>query len=73
MYQGDFNFATAFSSGSDLENPRLIAGKNLLAKLTASGGFKETDMFAVLRDTESDICRPCDSAFPTQGAQVNCK
>lgn len=27
-------------------------------------------MFKVLRDTESDICRSCDSAFPTQGAQV---
>lgn len=70
-FQGAFNFATTFSSGADLENSRLTAGKKLLADLSSSNTFTETDMFTVLRDKESDICRPCDSAFPTQGSQVN--
>lgn len=28
-------------------------------------------MFKVLRDKDSEICRPCDAAYPTQGSQVS--
>lgn len=27
-------------------------------------------MFTILRDKDSQICRSCDDAFPTQGSQV---
>lgn len=69
--QGDFNFAETFNTDKGNTNSRLESGRKLLEALTSSDSFRETDMFKVLRDTESDICRSCDSAFPTQGAQVS--
>lgn len=69
-FQGEFNFSEAFSGEKTPGSSRLEAGEKLLAKLTSSSNFKETDMFTILRDQDSEICRPCSSAFPTQGSQV---
>ncbi|KAF5271317.1 hypothetical protein FQA39_LY08115 [Lamprigera yunnana] len=68
---GEFNFAEAFGSEKNSGAQRLKAGQNHLEKLTASNNFKETDMFFILRDTESLICRPCTEVHPTQAAQVS--
>ncbi|KAI4466423.1 secernin [Holotrichia oblita] len=67
--EGDFDFAKAFSSTGNC--PRLQAGEKLLEKFTSSQSFRETDMFKILRDTDSNICCPCEDSFPTQGAQVS--
>ncbi|KAF2880622.1 hypothetical protein ILUMI_25562 [Ignelater luminosus] len=68
---GDFNFSEAFTGEKKPGNERLEAGEKLLMKLTSSNNFRETDMFTILRDKESEICRPCNAAFPTQGSQVS--
>lgn len=70
LFKGDFNFAKAFSGDKKLGSDRLEAGEKLLTKFTSSNSFKETDMFNILRDTDSNICRPCTADFPTQGSQV---
>ncbi|XP_022904709.2 secernin-3 [Onthophagus taurus] len=68
--EGDFDFANIFGADKGCSS-RLEAGKKLLEKFTGSNNFKETDMFCILRDTESEICRPADSSCATQGAQVS--
>ncbi|XP_045472231.1 secernin-3 [Harmonia axyridis] len=69
--QGEFNFCEAFSGEKKPGDARYLAGKKLLERLTESNNFKEVDMFKVLRDKTSEICRPCTSPFPTQGSQVS--
>ncbi|XP_018574937.1 secernin-3 [Anoplophora glabripennis] len=69
--QGEFNFCEAFSGEKKPGDARYTAGEQLLAKFTASNNFKETDMFGILRDTQSEICRSCEAPFPTQGSQVS--
>lgn len=49
---------------------RLDGGLNLLRNLTKDNNFRETDMFHILRDKESEICRSIDAHHPTQGSQV---
>lgn len=71
FFKGELNFCEAFSGEKTPGDDRYKAGENLLAKYTSSKSFRETDMFKILRDTESGICRPCDVGFPTQGSQVN--
>ncbi|KAF5296278.1 hypothetical protein FQR65_LT10273 [Abscondita terminalis] len=68
---GEFNFAEVFNGDIKPGASRFTAGKSLLDQLTVSRNFKETDMFAILRDTESDICRPDTSKFPTKASQVS--
>lgn len=69
--KGAFNFCEAFSGEKKPGDARYLAGKKLLAQHTSSNSFRETSMFNILRDTTSEICRKCDSAFPTQGSQVS--
>lgn len=67
---GDFNFSEAFNrKGASSECYE--AGKKLLENFTASNNFKETDMFKILRDDQSEICKPYDAKFPTQCSQVS--
>ncbi|XP_017785408.1 PREDICTED: secernin-3 isoform X2 [Nicrophorus vespilloides] len=68
---GEFNFAEAFGSSGQVGDSRQKSGEDLLKTLSASKDFKETDMFTILRNTDTDICRSCDSPFPTQGSQVS--
>lgn len=68
--ESEFNFSHVFSGEKKPGSERYIAGGKLLEELTKSNTFRETDMFNILRDTESGICRNCDAAFPTQGSQV---
>ncbi|XP_050307016.1 secernin-3 [Anthonomus grandis grandis] len=67
---GEFNFSQAFSAEGKSE-VRYLAGQKLLGKFTSSNSFRETDMFKILRDKESGICRDCDDGFPTTGSQVS--
>lgn len=67
--QSEFDFAKCFSSGGD--EIRFQEGKKLLKDASAASIFKVDDMFNILRDKESCICRSCDDAFPTQGSQVS--
>lgn len=67
---GDFNFAEAFNK-KETSSACFKAGKKLLENFTASNNFKETDMFTILRDDQSEICKPCDAKFPTQCSQVS--
>ncbi|KAL3282937.1 hypothetical protein HHI36_006095 [Cryptolaemus montrouzieri] len=69
--QGEFNFCEAFSGEKKPGDARYLAGKRLLEQLSASNNFKEVDMFTILRDKPSEICRPCSAGFPTQGSQVS--
>ncbi|KAJ8921007.1 hypothetical protein NQ315_015803 [Exocentrus adspersus] len=69
--QGEFNFCEAFSGEKKPGDARYTAGCELLTKFTSSNNFKETDMFSILRDTQSGICRAVDAPFPTQGSQVS--
>lgn len=68
---GEFNFCEVFSGEKKPGDSRYLAGKALLERLTKSSDFKETDMFTILRDKNSEICRPCSAAYPTQGSQVS--
>lgn len=68
--KGEFNFCEAFSGEKSPGDERYKAGESLLAKYTSSNSFRETDMFKILRNSESGICRPCEVGFPTQGSQV---
>lgn len=70
----EFDFAQIFEENSDTigrNEPRFVAGKKLLDDLASQSSFGVKEMMKVLRDEESGICRSCDSAFPTQGAQVS--
>ncbi|XP_041987411.1 secernin-2 [Aricia agestis] len=67
--KGVFDFTNAFSSGGDEIRQR--AGEKLLESGTASGAFDVKDMFRILRDKDSSICRDCDDTFPTLGSQVS--
>ncbi|KAL1116894.1 hypothetical protein AAG570_005363 [Ranatra chinensis] len=66
---GDFNFKEAFESGGDC--PRKEAGERLLQQLTEDGKFTVGRMFEILRNKDSDICRPYDSDMQTTGSQVS--
>jgi hypothetical protein len=70
MFQGEFNFASVYgeSKGNGLE--RESSGRNLLKTLSANNTFSVANMFEVLRDEDSGICRTSDDAFPTTGSQV---
>lgn len=70
LFKDEFNFCEAFSGEKIPSDERYKAGESLLEKYTSSTKFCETDMFKILRDTESGICRPCNVGFPTQGSQV---
>ncbi|XP_066147098.1 secernin-3 [Euwallacea fornicatus] len=67
----EFNFSLVFSGEKKPGDARYNAGRNLLQEYSASNKFRETDMFKVLRDKNSGICRGCDAAFPTAGSQVS--
>lgn len=67
--EGDFHFAKAYSSNGD--TCRLTAGRKLLEQMSNSGAFLVSDMFTILRDGDSGICRGLDSSFPTTGSQVS--
>lgn len=69
--EGEFNFCEVFSGEKKPGDKRFLAGKSLLTQLTADNDFKETGMFKILRDKNSEICRPCHAAYPTQGSQVS--
>lgn len=69
--EGEFNFSEIFCGEKKPGSMRYLEGEKLLQKYTLSGNFKETDMFSILRDKNSEICRSCDAAFPTQGSQVS--
>lgn len=69
-FQGDFNFSHIFSGERKPGSERYNSGKALLEKLTASNNFKEMDMFNILRDKESGICRGTSEPFPTTASQV---
>lgn len=71
FFKGEFNFCEAFSGEKNPGDARYKAGESLLSKYTSSNSFRETDMFKILRDKESGICRPRDVGFPTQGSQVS--
>ncbi|XP_053624529.1 secernin-3 isoform X2 [Plodia interpunctella] len=65
--QSEFNFKKCFSAGGDIV--RQQEGVKLLKEHTAKATFDVHNMFAILRDKESGICRACDDSFPTQGSQ----
>ncbi|XP_053624528.1 secernin-3 isoform X1 [Plodia interpunctella] len=67
--QSEFNFKKCFSAGGDIV--RQQEGVKLLKEHTAKATFDVHNMFAILRDKESGICRACDDSFPTQGSQVS--
>ncbi|XP_060517095.1 secernin-3 [Cylas formicarius] len=69
--EGEFNFCEVFSGEKKPGDARYLAGKELLRKYTSLNTFRETDMFKVLRDKDSGICRTCENDFPTQGSQVS--
>jgi hypothetical protein len=68
-FQGDFNFKEVYSDGGSC--PREDAGRGLLEKLTSGSQFKLEDMFAILRDSDSGICRPASDPFHTASSQVS--
>lgn len=68
---GEFNFCKVFGGEKVPGSERLDAGDKLLKKYSANNSFREMDMFSVLRDAKSEICRPCSAPFPTQGSQVS--
>lgn len=67
-FQTVFNFSKCFASGGDVMRQK--KGEKLLKQKSASLAFDARDMFNILRDKESGICRSCDDTFPTQGSQV---
>ncbi|KAG5896878.1 hypothetical protein JTB14_033519 [Gonioctena quinquepunctata] len=70
--EGDFNFQKAFTGETEPYGSRYLSGKKLLEKYSSERSFKETDMFAILRDTESGICMTRDGlGCVTQGSQVS--
>ncbi|XP_025837240.1 secernin-3-like isoform X2 [Agrilus planipennis] len=69
--EDEFNFSEVFGGEKVPGSDRYIEGQKLLKKYTETNDFKEVDMFNILRDRQSGICRPCDSPFPTQGSQVS--
>ncbi|XP_063231754.1 secernin-2 isoform X2 [Bacillus rossius redtenbacheri] len=71
--QGDFHFAAVYgdSSPGQLECGRQRSGRELLLKHSAESRFSACDMFSVLRDEPSGICRDASDAFPTTGSQVS--
>ncbi|KAI1283778.1 Secernin-2 [Halotydeus destructor] len=67
----EFNFAVIFSGEKNPLSNRLVAGKELLAKLSTDNKFDVSRMMTVLRDECSEICRRADNAFPTASSQVS--
>lgn len=67
-----FHFATIFASKVKApQTNRYEAGLKLLARLSKDNQFDIFSMMNVLRDTESEICRPKGAAYPTQGSQIS--
>lgn len=67
--EGEFDFARVYGSNGD--TCRLTSGRKLLAQLSSSGNFSVSDMFTVLRDEDSGICRGLEASFPTSSSQVS--
>jgi hypothetical protein len=70
VFQGEFNFASIYGGSKGNGSEREICGRNLLKTLSADNTFDVSNMFEVLRDEDSGICRKSDDAFPTTGSQV---
>lgn len=68
---GDFNFSEAYGASQDAGQERKECGEKLLAKFSEGGDFALTNMFDVLRDKESGICRGVDHKRPTAGSMVS--
>ncbi|KAF7281481.1 secernin-2 [Rhynchophorus ferrugineus] len=68
---GEFNFSEIFSGDSKPGSERYNNGNALLKKYTASNDFKEMDMFNILRDKDSGICRGTSDNCPTAASQVS--
>ncbi|XP_014257056.1 secernin-3 [Cimex lectularius] len=66
--QGELDWAKAFSDGGC---DRFDKGHELLKSLTAENKFQVTDMFKILRDTESGICMRLGSGCVTTSSQVS--
>ncbi|KAF2351165.1 Peptidase C69 dipeptidase A, partial [Trinorchestia longiramus] len=66
--EGDFNFTTALSSGSDTR--RKVCGEKLLSDLSKDGTFSLHSMLTVLRDDASGICM-ANGDFISTGSQVS--
>lgn len=62
-------FALAFGDGSK-DSGRYDGGQKLLKKLTKNKSFGVHNMFEILRDEESGICRSENCSYPTSGSQV---
>ncbi|CAH2034448.1 unnamed protein product, partial [Iphiclides podalirius] len=67
--RGQFDFTECFSAGGD--ERRLKIGERLLRQGSATGAFGVREMFSVLRNKSSGICRGPEDTFPTQGSQVS--
>jgi hypothetical protein len=70
LFQGEFNFASVYGGDKGSGSEREICGRNLLKTLSSDSTFDVSNMFQVLRDEDSGICRMPDDAFPTTGSQV---
>lgn len=70
VFQGDFNFASVYGESKGSGSEREICGRNLLKTLSADNTFDVSNMFEVLRDEDSGICRKLGDPFPTTGSQV---
>nr|XP_018917768.1 PREDICTED: secernin-2 [Bemisia tabaci] len=68
--EDEFNFKKIFAN-PETSCDRFEKGSELLGNLTKSNQFKTKDMFTVLRDKDSGICRSTDNPFPTTGSQVS--
>lgn len=66
--KGEFNFKDVFSAGGC---PRELAGRNLLVSSTEDQKFDEQEMFGILRNKPSGICRPANDPFSTTGSWVS--
>ncbi|XP_022251095.1 secernin-2-like [Limulus polyphemus] len=66
--KGGLDFARAFGEGAT--DRRYKCGRKLLTELSASGGFREKDMFTILRDVDSGICMS-SGFFVSTGSQVS--
>lgn len=67
----EFNFALVYGDSSHSDGGRLDAGQKLLEQSTSSSSFDIKSMMKILRDRESNICRPCSDSFPTASSQVS--
>ncbi|XP_067006308.2 secernin-2 isoform X2 [Anabrus simplex] len=69
--ESEFDFASVFGETNSSATHRQQCGRRLLETLSEGNTFSVSNMFEVLRDEDSGICRKPDDGFPTTGSQVS--